>query len=86
MFSQFSSFHPLPWSHFISGFSFNKISRKFYRVDKSHSREIGGTGLGLSITRNIILLHKGTIKAESTLGEGSKFLVKIPLFYILDKK
>lgn len=63
-----------------------QIFEKFYRVDKSHSREIGGTGLGLSITRNIILLHKGTIKADSTLGEGSKFLVKIPLFYILDKK
>jgi signal transduction histidine kinase len=59
-----------------------QIFEKFYRVDKSHSKEIGGTGLGLSITRSIILLHKGTIKVESTLEEGSKFLVKIPLFYI----
>lgn len=59
--------------------SINRIYDRFYRVDKSHSREIGGTGLGLSITRNAILLHRGAIKAASILGEGTTFTVRIPL-------
>lgn len=59
--------------------SINKIYDRFYRVDKSHSREIGGTGLGLAITRNAILLHRGAIKASSIVGEGTTFTVKIPL-------
>lgn len=58
------------------------IYERFYRVDKSHSREIGGTGLGLAITRNAILMHKGAIKAHSELGEGTTFDVRIPLNYI----
>lgn len=56
-----------------------QIYERFYRVDKSHSREIGGTGLGLAITRNAVLLHRGSIKAESREGEGTTFTVKIPL-------
>ena len=63
--------------------SLNRIYERFYRVDKSHSREIGGTGLGLAITRNAVLLHRGSIKVESTLGEGTKFLVKIPLSHTI---
>ena len=63
--------------------SINRIYERFYRVDKSHSREIGGTGLGLAITRNAVLLHRGSIKVESTLGEGTKFLVKIPLSHTI---
>jgi len=58
------------------------IYERFYRVDKSHSREIGGTGLGLAITKSAVLLHRGTITVTSTEGEGSSFLVKIPLNYI----
>ena len=58
-----------------------KIYERFYRVDKSHSREIGGTGLGLAITRSAILLHRGSIRAESRLGEGTRFLVKMPLIH-----
>lgn len=58
------------------------IYERFYRVDKSHSREIGGTGLGLAITRNVILMHRGAIKAFSTEGEGTIFTVRIPLKYI----
>lgn len=58
------------------------IYERFYRVDKSHSREIGGTGLGLAITRNAILMHRGAVKAFSTEGEGTIFNVRIPLNYI----
>lgn len=59
-----------------------QIFERFYRVDKSHSREIGGTGLGLAITRSAVLMHKGGIKVFSTEGEGTIFNVKIPLKYI----
>lgn len=58
------------------------IFERFYRVDKSHSREIGGTGLGLAITRNAVLMHRGAIKVFSTEGEGTIFDVRIPLIYI----
>lgn len=62
--------------------SIEHIFERFYRVDKSHSREIGGTGLGLAITRNAILMHRGAIKVFSTEGEGTIFNVRIPLNYI----
>jgi signal transduction histidine kinase len=62
--------------------SIEHIYERFYRVDKSHSREIGGTGLGLAITRNAILMHRGAIKVFSTEGEGTIFNVRIPLNYI----
>jgi len=57
------------------------IYERFYRIDKSHSREIGGTGLGLAISKNAIMMHRGTISLESVIGEGSTFTVKIPLIY-----
>lgn len=63
--------------------SLEHIYERFYRVDKSHSREIGGTGLGLAIARNAILMHRGAIKVFSTEGEGTIFNVRIPLNYIL---
>ena len=62
--------------------SLDHIYERFYRVDKSHSREIGGTGLGLAITRNSILMHRGAIKVHSVMGEGTTFDVRIPLNYI----
>lgn len=58
------------------------ICERFYRVDKSHSREIGGTGLGLAITKSAVLMYKGSLTVTSTEGQGSCFLVKIPLTYI----
>ena len=55
------------------------IFERFYRVDKSHSREIGGTGLGLAITRSAVLMHHGAIRVYSKEGEGTTFTVRIPL-------
>lgn len=62
--------------------SIDRIFERFYRVDKSHSKEIGGTGLGLAITRSSIAMHHGAIKVFSKEGEGTTFSVRIPLSYI----
>ena len=62
------------------------VFERFYRADKSHSREIGGTGLGLAITQNAIRMHHGEVKVASTLGEGTTFDVRIPLTYIDGKE
>ena len=62
--------------------SIERIFERFYRVDKSHSKEIGGPGLGLAITRSAIAMHHGAIKVFSKEGEGTTFSVRIPLSYI----
>ncbi len=55
------------------------IFERFYRVDKSRSRNEGGAGLGLAICQRIIELHEGSIEVTSKFGEGSTFSVSIPL-------
>ena len=62
--------------------SLDHIFERFYRVDKSHSREIGGTGLGLAIARSAIVMHRGAIKVYSKENEGTTFSVRIPLNYL----
>jgi len=55
------------------------IFKRFYRVDKARSRNVGGSGLGLSICKQIIDIHKGKIEVESSMKKGSTFYVKIPV-------
>ena len=59
--------------------SLDYIFERFYRVDKSHSREIGGTGLGLSIVKHGAALHHAQIRTESQPGQGTKITIGFPL-------
>ena len=56
----------------------NRIFERFYRVDKSHSKAIGGTGLGLSIVKHGSMFLGAEVKVESTVGEGSRFILTLP--------
>ena len=55
-----------------------RVFERFYRVDKSHSKEIGGTGLGLSIVKHGAMLHDARVELESTLGQGTTVRVIFP--------
>jgi len=56
-----------------------RLTERFYRVDKGRSRAAGGTGLGLAIVKHVVNRHRGNLRVESTVGEGSCFTVELPL-------
>ncbi len=58
--------------------SLDRIFERFYRVDKSHSKEVGGTGLGLSIVKHAIKTLNGNIEVKSKVNEGSEFTITLP--------
>ncbi len=57
---------------------FDRIFERFYRVDKSRSKEVGGTGLGLSIVKHDLLILNGKIRVSSEVGKGTEFIITIP--------
>ena len=56
----------------------DRVFERFYRIDRSHSTEIGGTGLGLSIVKHAVMIHGGRIKINSEIGKGTEFVVTLP--------
>jgi two-component system phosphate regulon sensor histidine kinase PhoR len=62
----------------IAASELDRVFERFYRVDRSRSREMGGTGLGLSIVKHVAQVHGGSIDVISTPGKGSTFHLKIP--------
>ncbi|KJS84498.1 MAG: hypothetical protein JL57_20380 [Desulfosporosinus sp. BICA1-9] len=55
------------------------IFERFYRADKSRTRETGGTGIGLALVRQITDLHQGTIGVQSKVGQETEFIVQLPI-------
>ena len=61
-----------------------RLSERFYRVDKSRSRETGGTGLGLAIVKHVLMRHQGRLTIKSQLGHGSEFSAWLPANRVLE--
>ncbi|MFR3092574.1 MAG: sensor histidine kinase [Eggerthella lenta] len=56
----------------------DKVFERFFRVDKSRSKETGGTGLGLAIVKHAVMYHGGVIEVESAEGQGTTFVLRFP--------
>ncbi len=63
-----------------------RLTERFYRVNKSHSRAIQGTGLGLAIVKHVVLRHKAQLLIESAPGVGSTFIIQFPVEAIASTK
>jgi two-component system phosphate regulon sensor histidine kinase PhoR len=59
-----------------------RLTERFYRVDRSRSRDTGGTGLGLAIVKHVAQRHGAKLKIESTLGKGSVFSIIFPVIRV----
>ena len=57
-----------------------RLTERFYRIDKGRSRRVGGTGLGLAIVKHIVNRHRGRFLIDSTMGQGSTFTVRLPVY------
>jgi signal transduction histidine kinase len=60
----------------------DKVFERFYRVDKSHSQQMGGSGLGLAIVRQAVEMQDGTVSIDSTEGVGTVVTIKVPLVVV----
>ncbi len=57
----------------------DRVFERFHRSEQPEVREVGGTGLGLSLVREIVQLHEGRVRVESTIGQGSEFIIELPI-------
>ncbi len=71
--------HVIDYGPGIDAIHLPRLTERFYRADSHRSRALGGTGLGLAIVKHIINRHRGRLKIESALGEGTQFTVVLPL-------
>jgi two-component system phosphate regulon sensor histidine kinase PhoR len=65
---------------------FSRLTERFYRVDKSRSRETGGTGLGLAIVKHVLLRHDASLDIDSEVGRGSRFTAVFPASRLVTPK
>ena len=70
----------------ISPEHISRLTERFYRVDKSRSRETQGTGLGLAIVKHVLLRHGSTLQIKSEAGKGSSFIVCLPKTAIVQQQ
>ena len=67
----------------ISKSELPRLGERFYRIDKTRSREMGGTGLGLSIVKHLMKAHEGSMEIESTLGKGTTVSLHFPVSLVV---
>jgi two-component system phosphate regulon sensor histidine kinase PhoR len=63
-----------------------RLTERFYRVDRSRSRETGGTGLGLSIVKHVLVRHQAALQVHSEIGKGSRFSVQFPAARLITRE